>query len=234
MQQVENLCPVSPGNHEFLNVVYHLHILTLANGGHTNQTSTFAWSLLHSIQTPLLETLRQQKSNDLLEATVRETARLYTNLMMLRRVTTTQSILGKTLPKGTYIACSPIATARDPAVFYEPDKFRPERWLTPTKELDEQEIKNVVKTGSSVHFGKGQHACLGERFGRSAIALYWGLILGEDGEEGFDVEIVEGLKEGVGIDGVGIEPSWVEENLGTPFEKDGPLWVLFKKRIAAT
>jgi sterol 14-demethylase len=64
--------------------------------------------------------------------------------------------------------------------------------------------------------------------------LYWGLILGRDGEEGFDVEIVEGTKDGVGIDGVGVEPAWVEENLGTPFEKDGPLLVVFNKRTALT
>jgi sterol 14-demethylase len=153
---------------------------------------------------------------------------------MLRTITTTQPILGKTIPKGTYIACSPIATARDPNLFPDPDKFRPERWLTATNQLDEQEIKNVVKTGASIHFGKGQHACLGEKMGRSVIMLYWGLILGRDGEKGFDVEIVEGTKEGAGIDGVGVEPAWVEENLGTPFEKDGPLLVVFKKRTALT
>ena len=209
-------------------------MLNLLNGGHTNQTTTFVWSLLHAMQSPLLETLRSQKSNDLLEATFRETARLYTNLMMLRTITTTQTILGKTIPKGTYIACSPIATARDPNLFPDPDKFRPERWLTASNQLDEQEIKNVVKTGASIHFGKGQHACLGEKMGRSVVMLYWGLILGRDGEEGFDVEIVEGTKDGVGIDGVGVEPAWVEENLGTPFEKDGPLMVVFKKRTAST
>jgi sterol 14-demethylase len=209
-------------------------MLNLLNGGHTNQTTTFVWSLLHAMQSPLLETLRSQKSNDLLEATFRETARLYTNLMMLRTITTTQPILGKTIPKGTYIACSPIATARDPNLFPDPHKFRPERWLTASNQLDEQEIKNVVKTGASIHFGKGQHACLGEKMGRSAVMLYWGLILGRDGEEGFDVEIVDGRKDGVGIDGVGVEPAWVEENLGTPFEKDGPLLVVFKKRTALT
>ena len=43
---------------------------------------------------------------------------------------------------------------------------------------------------------------------------------------------MEGMKEGVGIDGVGVEPDWVEENVDTPFEIDGPFLVVIKKRTA--
>ena len=61
--------------------------------------------------------------------------------------------------------------------------------------------------------------------------MYWSIILGDDTHPGYDVEIVSGLKEGAGLDNVGVEPAWAEENLGTPFEKGGPLMVRFIKRL---
>jgi len=207
-----------------------LHILTTLNGGHTNQTNTFSWSLLHASRTPLLETLRNQKSPDLLEATLRETGRVYTNLMMLRCVTITQEICGHVIPKGSLIAASPLVTARDPALFPEPDKFLPERWCTPAGTLDDNAIKNAQRMGTSNQFGKGQHACAGEKLGKMLLRIYWGIILGDNGEPGYDVEIVDGPVDGRGFDGVGVEAAWVEENLGTPFEKDGPVLVRFKER----
>lgn len=208
-----------------------LHIITLLNGGHTNQTNTFSWSLLHATRTPLLEALRQQKTSDLLDATLRETGRIYTNLMMLRRVTITQEIMGHVVPKGTFVAASPLVTARDPALFHEPDKFQPERWLTPSHTLDENAIKTAQRTATSNQFGKGQHYCSGEKLAKMLLGIYWAIILGENGQAGYDVEVVDGIVEGTGFDGVGVEAAWVEENLGTPFEKGGPLLVRFKERV---
>jgi sterol 14alpha-demethylase len=215
----------------FLILAYGYHILLLLNGGHTNQTTTFVWSLLHSLRSPnLLKSIREQKTDHLLNVTFRETGRLYTNLIILRRVTIPQVIMGKHIPQGTFVACSPVATARDPSLFPNPDKFDPTRWLTPTNELDEVHIKNVQRIGSSVQFGKGQHACLGEKIGKTIVMdVLWGAFLGNEKESGFDIEILGGLKEGVGIDNVGIEAAFAEENLGTPFERGGPVMVKFKK-----
>jgi cytochrome P450 len=202
----------------------------VVNGGHTNQTTTFVWSLLHALRSSLLDALRQQKTNDLLEATFRETGRLYTSLMLLRRITVPQAILGKHIPKGTFVACSPVVTARDPNLFDEPDKFRPERWLTLAGELDDAKLKVVSRSGASVQFGKGQHPCLGEKLGKFMVMVYWSIILGNDEEPGFDVEIVSGVREGLGLDNVGVEGAWAEENLGTPFEKGDPIMVRFSRR----
>lgn len=210
--------------------VYGLHLIGVVNGGHTNQTTTFAWSLLHALRSPLLDTLRQQKTNGLLEATFRETGRLYTSLMLLRRITVPQVILGKHVPKDAFVACSPVVTARDPNLFAEPTKFRPERWLTPAGEFDDAKLKSVNRSGAWVQFGKGQHACLGEKLGKSMVMMYWSIVLGNDEEPGFDVEIVSGVREGVGLDNVGVEGAWAEENLGTPFVKGDPVIVRFSKR----
>src|SRR6266496_5460068 len=147
-----------------VDLVYSIHMLTLLNDRHTNQTTTFVWSLLHALRTSLLSTLRQQKSKDLLEATIRETGRLYTNYLLLRKITVTQNIMGHRVPKGTVVACSPLVTARDPNLFPDPDKFQPERWLIGS-ELDENHIKRVHRSGASNQFGKGQHACKGEKLG---------------------------------------------------------------------
>jgi cytochrome P450 len=211
------------------NLVYPSHLLGLMNGAHTNQTTTFAWSLLHATQSPLLSALRQQKSRDLLEATFRETGRLYTNLINLRRLTTPQVIMGKHLPAGTFVACSPVVTSRDPNLFPEPDHFRPERWLTTSHTLDDERIKQVARTGTSVQFGKGQHACIGERVGRMMVFdTWWATILGMDGHPGYDIEIISGVQKGVGVDNVGVDGAWAQENLGTPFEKV-PVMVKFRK-----
>ena len=211
--------------------MFPLHILTLINGGHTNQTNTLSWSLLHAVRSPnLLDSLRKQSTPDLLEATIRETGRLYTNLIMLRRATTPQQIMGHDIPKGAFLAISPLVTARDPTLFENPDSFRPERWLTPSQTLDEAAIKTAQRIGSSTQFGKGQHYCLGEKLAKMLIGMYWEIVLGDAENAGFDVEIVSGCVEGRGVDGVGVEGAWAQENLGTPFEKGGPLMVRFHER----
>jgi len=159
----------------------------------------------------------------------RETGRLYTNLIILRRVTVPQVILGKTIPKGTFVACSPVITAQDPTIFPNPAQFRPERWLTNGK-LDEGKIKIAQRSGASVQFGKGQHACLGEKIGKTIVMdILWQVFLGRDENAAFDIDILSGLHEGVGIDNVGVEAAWAEENLGTPFERGDPLMVRFNQ-----
>jgi cytochrome P450 len=151
------------------------------------------------------------------------------------------------------VACSPVATARDNNLFPEADKFIPQRWLSVpdlphtgthenvstepnhASEFNEEAAKKAHRTGSSVHFGKGQHACLGEKLGRMMVMeILWDAILGTsalDAAGGFDVEIVGGLREGVGVDGVGVVANWAEENLGTPFERGAPVMVRFRKRV---
>lgn len=202
----------------------------LLAGGTSNQATTFAWSLLHALRSPLLSKLRENKSRDLIEAAFRETARLYTNLLVLRRLTSPQVVLGRHLPKNTFIGCSPLLTARDLKSFDEPENFRPERWLTPEpQKLDEAKVKRVQYMGISTQFGKGQHACVGGRRAKIlVIDMYWENILGNSEHPGYDVEIISGVVDGTGIDNVGVEPAW-GENLGTPFAKVDPV-VRFSKR----
>lgn len=152
---------------------YPYLILTVLNGGHTNQTTTFAWSLLHAARSPLLSTLRTRETPDLLQATFREAGRFYTNLILLRKTTTQERILERDVAIGRFVACSPVVTARDPELFSEADKFLPQRWLE-THRFDERGVKNAQRTGASIQFVKGQHACLGEKIGKVLRLCHWG------------------------------------------------------------
>ena len=204
--------------------------MALLSAGHANQTTTFSWSLLHAIRSPLMETLRRTKSKDLLEATFREIGRLYTNIIFIRRIMATQEILGVHIPAGTYIACSPLITARDPNIFPDPEKFRPERWLTPTNQFDSKALTNSLRAGTSTQFGKGEHMCVGRKVGKlTVLDAMWDTVLGNNDDSGFDVELVKGIIEGVGLDNVGAAAAWSTRNLGTPFQTGPPVKVKFRK-----
>ena len=213
-------------------IVCAYHILGLLNGGFTNQAPTFAWGLLHALRSPLLSTLRGTKSRDLLEASLREIGRLYSNLFILRRLTSPQVVLGKHLPTGTFIACSPLLAALDSKSFDEAEKFRPERWLSSQpQKMDDAKSKRIERMGISTQFGKGQHACVGERLTKILVLdMYWENILGNAEHPGYDVEIISGVVEGAGFDNVGVEAAW-GKNLGTPFAKIDPV-VRFTRRTS--
>ena len=89
-------------------------------------------------------------------------------------------------------------------------------------------VKNHQRMGSFTQFGKGEHSCPGEKLGKMFFRdIWWKTILGDIDHSGYDVEIVSGLRDGVGIDNVGVEGAWATDNLGTPFEKGGSLMVRF-------
>lgn len=78
-------------------------------------------------------------------------------------------------------------------------------------------------------FGLGLHACPGERLAKTMI---YDLLLKGWMEE-YDLEVVSGLDEGVmGIDGVGAEGAWTEENMGTPSIRGPDIKVRVRRRAS--
>lgn len=149
-------------------------------------------------------------------------------MSILRRVTIPQVIRGQFIPKGTFIAVSPLVVARDSKLFPNADRYLPARWLTGSGDLDEAQIRKVQWSGMSTQFGKGQHACAGERLTRILVLdLYWGKILEDETHAGYDVEFLSGVKQGGGVDNIGVEPEWAG-NLGLPLPKE-PVMVRFRK-----
>ncbi|KAK3833500.1 MAG: lanosterol 14-alpha demethylase [Linnemannia elongata] len=169
----------------------HLMIALLMAGQHTSST-TATWALLHLAEHPHLikELLAEQKdvlgsldtplsfdamkNMTLLENVIRETLRLRPPIIMiLRKVIRPITFPGTdyVIPKGNYIAASPIATQVDEQFYKNAMSFDPHRW----ESIKEEEAGESVDYGfgkiagggarnPNLPFGAGRHRCIGETF----------------------------------------------------------------------
>ncbi|KAJ9108613.1 hypothetical protein QFC19_002331 [Naganishia cerealis] len=203
---------------------YGEHLMTMISASHVNTAATFSWTLLHLLRNPslLAEFEKEIKANPPItgsypiknmpfsEACLRETGRLYTNLLMLRYVahdvTTPQGVI---IPKG-WVAGSPLATQQDPELYDQPGKWDPHRFLSDASSASSYSSK--FRNNEFVQFGYGKHACLGEKMTHALLrASLWPELV-----DNYHLEVVDGLVDGEGIDGVGVKPNY-RENMGTPF-----------------
>ena len=94
-----------------------------------------------------------------LQAAVLETLRLFPPVPMFSRIPNTDvHVNDTTIREGEEAWVSPYVTHRDPAIWLEPNKFMPERWIN--VEHDPWQLREYLP------FGKGPHACIG-----AAIAI---------------------------------------------------------------
>lgn len=77
------------------------------------------------------------------------------------RVSPGRDISGIYVPEGTIVSTSAYVTARDPAVFPEPDLYNPDRWLNATKEMKEM----------SRPFSYGPRNCIGKHLAHLGLIL---------------------------------------------------------------
>jgi len=85
-----------------------------------------------------------------------EAMRVYGPVWMLTRVTTADTVLaGRRIPAGATVMFSPFTLHRDPAVFAEPDRFDPDRWLPERAEIPRH---------ATMPFGGGGRKCIGDDF----------------------------------------------------------------------
>ena len=98
-------------------------------------------------------TLSDLDSLPYLDAVIRETLRMYPVVPFTGRVAAEDTeVEGVFFPKGTRISLALYSMLRDPEVFPEPDKFKPERWLTEDP---------AVKARAGMVFGIGPRNCIG-------------------------------------------------------------------------
>ncbi|MFP3989865.1 cytochrome P450 [Streptomyces sp. E11-3] len=92
-----------------------------------------------------------------------EALRLHSPLLFTRRALAPVNLGGVAIPDGAELAYSLYALHRDPALFPEPQKFRPERW--------EGNPRRRPHLNSFIPFGAGQHKCIGDHFAAAEIVI---------------------------------------------------------------
>ncbi|KAH8115693.1 cytochrome P450 [Phellopilus nigrolimitatus] len=215
---------------------YGRHIMSLVFGGHANAAMTIPWLFLHARRTPgALARIRTEAllppdaRRPFLDACFRETGRLYTNTSVMRMTRGATDVAGHAVPARTLVAASPLATQRADVsgggVFAGAGCWDPERFLA-----DPGAYAGWFQRAEFVQFGLGIHACPGEKLARMLI---FDLVL-RTWMEKYDIEVVSGLEEGVkGLDGVGAEGAWTEENFGTPSVRGEDVIISVKESATA-
>jgi cytochrome P450 len=107
-------------------------------------------------------------------AVVLEALRLHSTLLNPRTARCAVELGGYRVPARSEVAFSPYALHRDPALFPEPARFRPDRWLA--------DRSPGAPTRHFMPFGAGPHKCIGDVFAMTeavitlaAIARRWRL-----------------------------------------------------------
>ena len=147
-------------------LVQNLRLVALA--GHETSASVMAWLGIVLAQRPeLWERLREEsvaapdlprspeelKRHPFAEAMFREVLRLYPPLATTARQTTEELTLhGKTVAQGTMVTVPLGVYGHDPALYPEPERFLPERWM------GRRQPPSALETAP---FGGGPHFCLG-------------------------------------------------------------------------
>jgi cytochrome P450 len=161
-------------------------LLTLLLAGHetTATTLTWAWWFLdrhpelarrvraehEAVLAERLPSYDDLEALPLTTAVVAETLRLRPPAWILEReVVGDLDLAGLRPPRRTVLAISPWLLHRDPAVWPDPDAFRPERWLTAAGRYDQNAPGHP--RGSYLPFGAGSHVCVGASFAWAEAVL---------------------------------------------------------------
>jgi cytochrome P450 len=105
-----------------------------------------------------------------LNATLKEALRLYPPAAALisRRTTRDLRLGGWLVPRGAMLRITPWVLHRDPALFPEPEAFRPERFMDGAPPLPR---------GAWMPYGVGPRVCLGQHFAQLEMALLAAMLL---------------------------------------------------------
>ncbi|MBV1856564.1 cytochrome P450 [Catellatospora tritici] len=152
-------------------------LTTLLVAGHETSSSTLAWTLLLLSQhrPELNEVLsdldgrspQECAGSPVLDRVLKETLRLLPPGPNTARIAVAPTTVGgHEIPAWCQVITSKYATHRDPAVFAEPLRFRPERWHTATPSRYEY-----------LPYGVGPHVCIGAAFADLEMKIVLGTIL---------------------------------------------------------
>jgi cytochrome P450 len=140
-------------------------LLTLLVAGHETTATSLSWAVERLTRNPdKLERLRAEVEaggEEYLTATIQETLRLRPVIsIVLRRLTEPVEIGGYELPAGVSVAPCIYLVHRNPEIYPEPERFRPERFL-----------ENPPGTYTWIPFGGGVRRCLGASFSQFEMTV---------------------------------------------------------------
>jgi cytochrome P450 len=143
----------------------HDELLTLLVAGHETTATALSWAVERLVRHPdKLARLREETiagEDDYLNATIQETLRLRPVIVIvIRKLTEAVELGGWDLPAGTRVVPSIHLIHRDPAIYPEPARFRPERFL-----------ETPPGTYTWIPFGGGVRRCLGAAFAQMEMAI---------------------------------------------------------------
>jgi cytochrome P450 family 135 len=147
-------------------------LMTLLLTGHETTATALSWTLERLTRHPavlarLTEETRAGEGDEYLDAVIKESLRLRPVVPAVARYLTEPTELGgRVLPAGVHITPSIYLTHRNPAIYSEPERFRPERFL-----------ERPAGTYEWIPFGGGTRRCLGATFALFEMKIVLGEVL---------------------------------------------------------
>src|ERR1700742_2516175 len=143
----------------------HDELLTLLVAGHETTATALSWAVERLIRHPdKFGRLRDEVAvgeATYLTATIQETLRLRPVIVIvIRRLTEPVELGGYELPAGVTVVPSIHLVPRDPTIYPEPARFRPERF-----------VETPPGTYTWIPFGGGVRRCLGASFAQQEMAI---------------------------------------------------------------
>jgi cytochrome P450 len=140
-------------------------LMTLLVAGHETTATALSWAVellaRHPAELERLEADVAGGDGAYLDAVIKETLRLRPVIaLVLRKLMEPMEIGGRLLPAGASVAPSIYLVHRNPEVYPEPERFRPERFL-----------EQPAGTYTWIPFGGGVRRCLGGAFAEFEMAV---------------------------------------------------------------
>ncbi|XP_071827859.1 putative cytochrome P450 120 [Apostichopus japonicus] len=141
------------------------HLLLFVSAVIPKAFAAFFTSFIHAISGPDMAELRSKarEDDDYLDCIQTEVERLWPPFLGGRRNVLEDIVLdGYRIPKGHVIVYISRAAQRDPAVFLDPDSFKPQRWVGKTRK---------ERTHAVLMYGAGPRSCVGHDLVRRMIMM---------------------------------------------------------------
>jgi cytochrome P450 family 135 len=140
-------------------------LMTLLVAGHETTATGLSWAVEllshHPVERSRLEDSVAAGEDQYLDAVIKETLRLRPVIaLVLRKLVEPMEIGGRVLPAGVSVAPSIYLVHRNPEIYPEPKRFRPERF-----------IEQPAGTYTWIPFGGGVRRCLGAAFAEFEMSV---------------------------------------------------------------